>query len=41
MNSKENVRILRESEVQDRIRQLETEKRGLVRELIEVRGRLS
>lgn len=40
MNSKENVRLLRESEVQDRVRQLEVEKRGLARELHETRARV-
>lgn len=39
MNSKENVRILRDSETQERVARMEAEKRQLLREVAELRAR--
>lgn len=39
MNSKENMRLLRESETAEKLRQLESEKKALSRELYEYKAR--
>jgi hypothetical protein len=40
MNSKENVRILKDNETYDRIRQLEGDKKSLIRELADLKTRI-